>query len=54
MQSVHTLFKPEQLRWTGHVTRIPDERLPKIVLYEQLQEGKRSQGGQKERLQRHT
>ena len=49
MQSVHTLLKLAQPRWTGHVTRMPDERLPKKVLYGELQEGKRSQGGQKER-----
>ena len=49
LQSVHTLLKLAQLRWTGHVTRMPDERLPKKVLYGELQEGKRSQGGQKKR-----
>ena len=49
MQSVHTLLKLAQLRWTGHVTRMPDERLPKKVLYGELQEGKRSLGGQKKR-----
>ena len=49
MQSLHTLLKFAQLRWTGHVTRMPDERLPKKVLYGELQEGKRSQGGQNKR-----
>ena len=49
MQSVHTLWKLAHLRWTGHVTRMPDERLPKKVLYGEQQEGKRSQGGQKKR-----
>ena len=49
MQSVHTLLKLAQLSCTGHVTRMPDERLPKKVLYGELQEGKRSQGGQKKR-----
>ena len=49
MQSVHTLLNLAQLRWTGPVTRMPDERLPKTVFYGELQEGKRSQGGQKKR-----
>ena len=49
MQSEHTLLKLAQLRLTGHVKRMPDERLPKKVLYGELQEGKRSQGGQKKR-----
>ena len=46
MQSVHSLLKFAQLIWTGHGTRMPDERLPKNVFYGELQEGKRSQGGQ--------
>ena len=36
MQSTHTLLKLAQLTWTGHVTRLPDEWLPK-----------EAQGGQK-------
>ena len=44
-----TLLKLVQLRWTNQVTRMPDERLPKKVFYGELQERKRSQGGQKKR-----
>ena len=50
MQSVLTLLKLAQQRWTGHVTRMPDERLPKKFSIENCRkEGKRSHGGQKKR-----
>ena len=49
MQSVHTLLKLAHLRWAGHVTRMPEECLPKKILYGELEMGKRSLGGQKKR-----
>ena len=49
MQNMHTVLKLAQLRWTGHVIRMPDERLRKKVFYGELQEGKRFKGGQKNR-----
>ena len=49
MQSVHALLKLAQLRRTGYVTRMPDERLPKKILYGELQVGKRSHSGKKKR-----
>ena len=49
MQSVHTLLKLAHLRWAGHVTRMPEERLPKKILHGELEMGKRSHGGQEKR-----
>ena len=48
LQSMHTVLKLAQSRWTGHFIRMPDGRLPKVSSGE-LQEGEHSQGGQKKR-----
>jgi len=37
-----------QLRWTGHVVRMSDHRLPKIICYSE--QGTRSCGGQRKRF----
>jgi len=38
-----------QLRWTGHVVRMDNSRLPRMIFYGQLQQGERSRGGQRKR-----
>ncbi|XP_047544636.1 uncharacterized protein LOC125076937 [Vanessa atalanta] len=46
-----------QLRWCGHVSRMPESRVAKRILYSELQYGKRKRGGQylryKDVLKRH-
>ena len=49
MQNMHAVLKLAQLRWTGYVIRMTDERLRKKLCYGELQEGKCSQCGQKKR-----
>ena len=50
MPSIHTLLMKNQIRWAGHLTRMPDHRLPKRIFYGELRYGKRSQGGQRKRF----
>ena len=38
-----------QYRWVGHVTRMDDTRLLKIIFYSELERGTRSRGGQLKR-----
>ena len=50
LPSIYTILKQSQLCWAGNVARMPDHRLPKRLFYGELQQGKRSHGGQKKRF----
>ena len=48
-RSIEATITQHQLRWLGHVIRMPPNRLPRRVLYGQLHHGRRFAGGQKKR-----
>ncbi|KAL0167122.1 hypothetical protein M9458_038966, partial [Cirrhinus mrigala] len=47
--SIEALLLRTQLRWAGHVSRMEDYRLPKIILYGELATGHRDRGAPKKR-----
>ena len=47
LPSIPTILMKAQLRWAGHVARMPDSRIPKKLLFGELQAGKRSLGAPK-------
>ncbi|BHF62397.1 hypothetical protein SprV_0200537900 [Sparganum proliferum] len=44
--SIYTILRQMQLRWSGHLVRMDDERLPKRLFYGDVATGSRRQGGQ--------
>ena len=46
LESVDATLAPAQLKWLGHVVRMCDSFLSKIILYGEIAEGNRRQGGQ--------
>ena len=51
--SIESLIIKRQRRWVGHVIRMPENHLPKQLLFGELFEGHRSVGGQKKRFKDH-
>ena len=47
---MENLLHRNKLRWTGHVLRMENYRLPKQLLYGELAKGKRTAGGQLKRF----
>ena len=47
--SIEVILLKSQLRWSGHVSRMDDHRLPKIALYGKLSIGHRNRGAPKKR-----
>lgn len=44
ISGIESFLIQSQLRWAGHVLRMPDDRIPKIAMYSQLEGGKRNVG----------
>lgn len=49
-KSIEAMIANKHLRWTGHVIRMPEHRLPRQVLYGQLEAAPRTAGGPKKRF----
>ena len=47
--SIFCHLKKIQLRWAGHVVRMPDSRLPKQIFFSELSNGRRNVGAPKRR-----
>nr|XP_027226759.1 uncharacterized protein LOC113818771 [Penaeus vannamei] len=44
ISSIEAMIARSQLRWTGHVIRMSEERLPRALLFAELKEGTRPRG----------
>ena len=49
ISGIEALLIAAQFRWTSHVIRMSNDRLPKIIFYSELKDGARASGGQRKR-----
>ena len=47
LTGIEAMLNQAQLRWSGHVTRMDDSRLPKQLFHAELSTGKRHKGGRR-------
>ncbi|KAJ8398783.1 hypothetical protein AAFF_G00419800 [Aldrovandia affinis] len=45
MPSMESILLLQQLRWAGHVSCMEDTRMPKVILYSELCQGRRNRSG---------
>ena len=50
MQSIYALLQQRRLRWLGHVSRMPEGRIPKELLFGELSRGVRKHGRPNQRF----
>ena len=50
---LETILMQRQLRWLGHTIRMPEDRLPRKILYGELASGRRSVGAPRRRFKDH-
>ena len=50
ISGIEAMISRSQLRWSGHVVRMPDYRIPNRIFYVELESGQRSRGGQMEQF----
>ena len=49
LAGIEAMLNQAQFRWSGHVTRMEDSRLPKQLFHAELSTGKQHKGGQRKR-----
>ena len=53
MDPLETILLRRQLRWVGHTFRMPEDRVPRKILYGELATGRRAAGGPRKRYKDH-